>query len=222
MKTSELRKLIKECVKTIINESIDTYDPEGDVSMYEPRDRMEEPTTASSLNIPHYPKSIIKPVNMDGKQKYFVYSDESNVALILGYGDSENDAIENAKKTATYIKQGGVGQGGELKEEHNYDEKDELKKINDILIVCNYAEKKANDPKYAALVIKQIQKICIDILKMHGIKEELSNDPYFLGDEESEKTSVISWIRKRLPVESNPANINALKTVMQIATTPTK
>ena len=114
MKPSELRQLIKECVKTIINESVDMYDPEGDVSRYEPRDRTEQ---SNSLNIPEYPKSIIKPVNMDGKQQFFVYSDSTNTALILGYGDNKNTAIENAKKVASYIKNGGVGHNADLSEE---------------------------------------------------------------------------------------------------------
>lgn len=109
MKKQDLKKLVKECVKSIVNE-ID-FGP----SRYEPRDRLSG--EESSLNIPHFPNSIIKTVNLDGKTKFFVYSDSSNVALILGYGDTENNAIENAKTTANYIKQGGVGHTGDLKDE---------------------------------------------------------------------------------------------------------
>lgn len=62
----------------------------------------------NNLNIPYYPVAILKKVNLDGQEKYFVYSDSSNNALILGYGQSGEIAINNAKKTAGYIKHGGV------------------------------------------------------------------------------------------------------------------
>ena len=49
---------------------------------------------------------------------------------------------------------------------------EKMTKINNILIVCDHLEKKINntiDPTIAS-GIKQIQKICIDLLQMHGAK----------------------------------------------------
>lgn len=188
MKKSEFKNLLKEIVSQIIveNYDMDTYDAETDTSMSEPRDRTE-PSMGNSLGISQYPQSIVKPVNLDGKQKFFVYSDVSPTALILGYGDTKEDAISNAKTTAAYIKQGGVGNSGDLKDEtvkYNFHpdpyamgndegfDKEKMTKINNILVVCEHLGKKINntiDPTIAS-GIKQIQRICIDLLQMHGAK----------------------------------------------------
>jgi hypothetical protein len=116
MKKTEFRKLVKECVKSIIESEMSNYDPQTDTMAYEPRDR-DTIEDGGSLQIPNYPSSILKKVNLDGRTLFFVYSDATPTALILGYSPSEDGAIENAKKTAAYIKQGGVGNDfGELKE----------------------------------------------------------------------------------------------------------
>lgn len=72
--------------------------------------------------------------------------------------DAETDQFGNAPRDRTEPS------------EHQYDEHEEMKKINDILVVCEHANKRLNDPSYFPLAISQIQKICIELLKMHGAK----------------------------------------------------
>lgn len=173
MKKTLLRKLVKECIESVFEE-FDQYDPETDTMAPGPRDRMSG--EENDLNIPEFPQSVIKQHNMDGQQRWFVYSSADPQALIIGWGKSFQNAVHNAKTTAKYIKHGGVGHVGELKEsdinnsERNYDEKTEMKKINDILVVCEHAFKRSNDVTYFPLVLRQIQKICLELLKMHGAK----------------------------------------------------
>lgn len=90
------------------------YDAETDTFAPGPRDRLQG--EEEDLQIPEFPKAITKQHNMDGQSRWFVYSSPDSQALIIGYGKSLPDAVHNAKTTAKYIKQGGVGHTGELKE----------------------------------------------------------------------------------------------------------
>jgi hypothetical protein len=90
MNKSQLKKLIRECIKEV---------------------------TQQSLGIVEYPEAIVKQHNLDGQSMWFVYSSTDSNALILGYGKSTGDAINNAKTAAGYIKHGGTGHTGELKQE---------------------------------------------------------------------------------------------------------
>jgi hypothetical protein len=169
MKKQEFREFIKEVVRNVIRENWEPYDGETDQFGDAPRDRLQG--EENGLGIPEFPQSIVKQHDMDGEQRWFVYSSSEPTALIIGYGKSQEDAVSNARTTAKYIKHGGVGHTGELKEDgQEYDERGEMKKINDILVVCEHANKRLNDPTYFPTAIKQIQKICIDLLRMHGAK----------------------------------------------------
>jgi hypothetical protein len=115
MKKQELRNFIKEVVKHVLRENWEPYDAETDQFGAAPRDRTEP--SNGNVGIPEYPQSIVKQHDMDGEPRWFVYSSSEPTALILGYGKSQEDAIHNAKTTAGFIKHGGVGHTGELKEE---------------------------------------------------------------------------------------------------------
>ena len=101
MKASELKQLIKECVKSVIQETdgFEPYDAETDQFATGPRDRTE-------------------PV------------------------------------------------------EHDYDEKEEIKLINDILVHASNGLKKTHSLTDTDITFsfEQIQKTCLELLKMHGAK----------------------------------------------------
>lgn len=113
MKASELKQLIRECLREV-KEEWEPYDAERDTFASAPRDRVDG--EENDLGIPEFPQSIIKQHDLDGQQRWFVYSSSDPQALIIGWGKSSSDAIHNAKTTAKYIKHGGVGHTGELKE----------------------------------------------------------------------------------------------------------
>lgn len=106
-------------VRHELSENIEPYDPETDTVAAGPRDRTEDwlpGLDGAKLGIVEYPESIIKRHVIDGQTRWLVYSSSDPHALIIGWGKSSEDAIHNAKTTAKYIKQGGVGHTGELKE----------------------------------------------------------------------------------------------------------
>lgn len=117
MKKEEFKKIIKECVKSVMDEveSWEPYDAETDTMAPAPRDRTE-PTGGDGLGIPEFPQAIIKKYYLDGQERWFVYSSPDPQALIIGWGKTYDNAIHNGKATAPYIKHGGVGHTGELKE----------------------------------------------------------------------------------------------------------
>lgn len=190
MNKQEFRNFIKEVVKHVIRENVEPYDAETDQFGAAPRDRTEP--SSGNINIPEYPQSIVRQHDMDGEPRWFVYSSSEPTALILGYGKSSEDAIHNAKTTAGYIKHGGVGHTGEMKEgdedgtsygkrdgefgqdypdppEHNYDEQEELVLIKQIKDTSSIWMKTVNPQIYVAY-LEAIYRISEKLLKMHGAK----------------------------------------------------
>lgn len=113
MKKQEFREFIKEIIRNVIRENWEPYDAETDQFGDAPRDRLQG--EENDLGIPEYPQSMIKQHTFDGKPMWFVYSSSDPNALILGFGNTNKDAIDNARTTAKYIKHGGIGHTGELK-----------------------------------------------------------------------------------------------------------
>lgn len=189
MKQTEFKQLIKECVKSVLNE-MEQYDDQSDTFSSGPRDRMEP--VGGGLGIVEFPEAIIKKHNLDGQERWFVYSSSDPQALIIGWGKTEENAIHNAKTTAPYIKHGGVGHTGDLKEigeEHSYDEKEEIKLINDILVEAQSSLKKTHSLTNQDIVysLRQIINICIQLFKMHGAKESINLKEQNLTSNDSNK-----------------------------------
>lgn len=176
MKKQEFRNFVKEVVRHVLKENMEPYDAETDQFGSAPRDRTEP--SSGNINIPEYPQSIVKQHDMDGEPRWFVYSSSDPTALILGYGKSQENAIHNAKTTAGYIKHGGVGHTGELKQEdyrspdddgNDYNEQEELALIKQIKNTSSVWMKTVNPQMYVA-TLEAIYKISEKLLKMHGAK----------------------------------------------------
>jgi len=180
MKRKDLKEIIRECIRSFVTE-MEGWEPYDDVTgdiAPAPRDRTEpvqpevEPV-AEPLGIPEFPQAVIKGHLRHGAKKYFVYSDNTPEALIIGYSKDKEDAIHNAKTTAGYIKRGGVGHTGEIKEEGEQPiNQEKMKMLNDILVTCQYMEKKVHvlTDENIRFGIKHVKETVLELMKMEGVK----------------------------------------------------
>lgn len=170
MKKEQFRSVVKECVKTVLLEYVDFQ------------------TQISN--------AIRQARKQKDAEKLLYYRQAFNKSAVAGwdqfkgswaYGEwkrknqPEIDKVNQEFKRFSYMGEGdedGTSYGkrdGEFGQEYSDPpaqglDKDKMKKINDILVVCEYGMKKLNDPKYIDASLSQIQKICIELLKMHGAK----------------------------------------------------
>lgn len=178
MKREALKGIVKECIRSLVTE-MEGWEPYDDVTgdmAPAPRDRTEpvqpEPV-AEPLGIPEFPQAVVKGHLRHGVKKFFVYSDNTPEALIIGYANNKEDAIHNAKTTAGYIKHGGVGHTGEIKEEGEQPvDQEKMKMLNDILITCQHMQKRVHalTDQNIAFGIKHIQETVLELMKSLGAK----------------------------------------------------